>query len=56
MLAAVNESGEGQHNVQLIDSTIVRNCQHAAGTKKMRQALRAKVLGPLEVASRPRSI
>jgi transposase len=56
MLAALNESGAGQDSVQMIDSTIVRAHQHAAGAQKKRQALKAKVLGALEVASRPRSI
>jgi transposase len=55
-LAALNESGAGQDSVQMIDSTIVRAHQHAAGAQKKRQALKAKVLGALEVASRPRSI
>ncbi len=56
MLAALNESGAGQDSVQMIDSTIVRAHQHAAGAQKKRQALKAKVLGALAVASRPRSI
>jgi transposase len=56
LLAALNESGEGLDSVQMIDSTIVRAHQHAAGAQKKRQALKAKVLGALEVASRPRSI
>ncbi|MDO8360529.1 MAG: IS5 family transposase [Devosia sp.] len=34
LLAALNESGEGQDSVQMIDSTIVRAHQHAAGAKK----------------------
>jgi transposase len=55
MLEALNDSGEGQDSLQMIDSTIVRAHQHAAGAKKKR-ALRAKVLAVREVASRPRSI
>jgi transposase len=55
MLAALNESGQGQDSVQMIDSTIVRAHQHAAGAQKKRQVLKAKVLAALEVASRPRS-
>ena len=34
LLAALNESGEGQDSVQMVDSTIVRAHQHAAGAKK----------------------
>ncbi len=56
MLAALNESGAGQDSVQMIDSTVVRAHQHAAGAQKKRLALKEKVLGALEVASRPRSI
>jgi transposase len=55
LLAALNESGEGQDSVQMIDSTIVRAHQHAAGAQKKR-AMRAKVLAARAVASRPRSI
>ena len=59
ILEALNSSGEGQDTVQMIDSTIVRAHQHAAGAKKgalvPRQALRAKVLAVLVVATRPRS-
>ena len=51
---AAHEGGAGQDSLQMIDSTIVRAHQHAAGAQKKRQALRAKVLGALEVASRPR--
>ena len=53
ILEALNESGEGQDTVQMIDSTIVRAHQHAAGAKK--GVLRAKILAALVVASRPRS-
>ena len=55
LLVALNESGEGQDSVQMIDSTIVRAHQHAAGAQKKR-ALRTKVLAARAVASRPRSI
>lgn len=59
ILEALNDSGGGQDTVQMIDSTIVRAHQHAAGAKKgallSRQALRAKVLAVLVVATRPRS-
>lgn len=55
LLAALNDSGEGQDSLQMIDSTIVRAHQHAAGAKKKRE-LRAKVLAVRAVASRPRSI
>ncbi|WP_425502093.1 IS5 family transposase [Prosthecomicrobium pneumaticum] len=34
ILDALNESGEGQDSVQMIDSTIVRAHQHSAGAKK----------------------
>ena len=54
MLAALNERGEGQDSVQMIDSTIVRAHQHAASPK--RRALRTTVLAARPVASRPRSI
>jgi len=54
MLEALNESGQGQDSVQMIDSTIVRAHQHAAGAKK--KAIRTKVLAARAVASRPRSI
>ena len=50
LLAALNESGEGQDSVPMIDSTIVRAHQHAAGAQKKR-ALSAKVLAAREVAS-----
>ena len=55
LLAALNDSGEGQDSLQMIDSTIVRAHQHAAGAQKKR-ALRTKVLAARAVASRPRSI
>lgn len=34
LLQALNDSGEGQDSVQMIDSTLVRAHQHAAGAKK----------------------
>jgi transposase len=59
MLAALNETahegGAGQDSLQMIDSTIVRAHQHAAGAQK-KQRLRTKVLAARAVASRPRSI
>ena len=56
ILEALNE-GVGRaepspDRLQMVDSTIVRAHQHAAGA---RGALRARVLGALEVARRPRS-
>ena len=55
LLASLNDSGEGQDSVQMIDSTIVRAHQHAAGAQK-KQKLRTRLLAVLAVASRPRSI
>ena len=59
ILEALNDSGGCQDTVQMIDSTIVRAHQHAAGAKKgalrPEQALRARVLAVLVVATRPRS-
>lgn len=54
MLEALNRAGEDHAGVQMIDSTIVRAHQHAAGALK--KGMRTKVLGAREVASRPRSI
>lgn len=54
-LTALNDGGEGQDSVQMIDLTIVRAHQHAAGAQKKR-ALRAKALAAREVAFRPRFI
>jgi transposase len=54
ILEALNETGQGQDSVQMIDSTIVRAHQHAAGALK--KGIRTKVLAAREVASRPRSI
>ena len=53
MLEAVNDPGTGHHSVQMIDSTIIRAHQHAAGALK--KGIRTRVLGALAVASRPRS-
>ncbi len=52
LLEALNESGEGQPSVQMIDSTTVRAHQHAAGAKG---GLRARVLAARAVAFRRRS-
>ncbi len=54
ILDALNREGGGLDAVQMIDSTVVRAHQHAAGAKK--RALRAKVLGVRVVATRPRFI
>ena len=51
MLEALNATGAAQSSVQMIDSTIVRAHQHAAGAKG---GLRLKISGAREVASRPR--
>lgn len=53
MLEALNETGAGNDSVQMIDSTIIRAHQHAAGALK--KGMRTKVLAALVVASRPRS-
>ena len=57
MLEALNEAGHedgaAKDSLQMIDSTIVRAHQHAAGAQKKR--MRTKVLAALAVASRPRS-
>jgi transposase len=58
ILEALNEGAASAPDnppdrLQMIDSTIVRAHQHAAGA---RGALRVRVLGALEVARRPRSI
>ena len=52
MLEALNETGQGQDSVQMIDSTFIRAHQHAAGALKKE----IRVLAAREVASRPRSI
>ena len=58
LLAALNEAGHedgaAQDSLQMIDSTIVRAHQHAAGAQKKR--MRTKVLAARAAASRPRSI
>jgi transposase len=54
MLEAMNEAGAGHDSVQMIDSTIIRGHQHAAGALK--KGIRTRVLAALAVASRPRSI
>jgi hypothetical protein len=55
MLEALNATGEGRASVQMIDSTIIRAHQHAAGAlKAIGSGLR--VLAARAVASRPRSI
>ena len=54
MLEALNETGEGHASVQMIDSTIIRAHQHAAGGVK--KGIRTRVLAARAVASRPRSI
>ena len=52
ILEAVNETGEGQDSVQMIDSTIVRAHQHSAGAKR---GARTKVSAARAAASRPKS-
>src|SRR5690606_10440434 len=42
MLEALNETGEGHASVQMIDSTIIRAHQHAAGALK--KGIRTRVL------------
>jgi len=34
ILEGLNESGEGQDSVQMVDSSVIRAHQHAAGAKK----------------------
>jgi transposase len=53
MLEALNATGVAQSSVQMIDSTIVRAHQHAAGAKR---GFETRILGALAVARRPRSI
>ena len=53
ILEAVNDTGDGQDSVQMIDSTIVRAHQHSAGAKK---GVRTKVFAVLAVVSRQKSI
>jgi transposase len=54
ILEAPNEAGAGHGSVQMIDSTIIRAHQHAAGALK--KGIRTKVLAARAAASRPRSI
>jgi transposase len=54
MLEALNDAAKSPQSLQLIDSSIIRAHQHAAGALK--KGIRTKVLAALEVASRPRSI
>jgi transposase len=53
MLEEMNSNGQNQNSVQMIDSTIIRAHQHAAGAKG---GLKAKILAARAVASRPKSI
>lgn len=52
ILEALNDSRAVPDSVQMVDSTIVRAHQHAAGAKG---GLRKRVLAARKVASRPRS-
>jgi len=52
MLEALNESGAGKDSLQMIDSTVVRAHQHAAGQKG---GLKKRILAAREVGFRPRS-
>lgn len=45
LLAALNDSGQGQDSVQMIDSTIVRAHQHAAGARKIASGPEGEGLG-----------
>lgn len=54
MLEALNEAGEGHDSLQMIDSTIIRAHQHAAGALK--KGIKTRVLAARAVASRPRSV
>ena len=55
ILEALNGTGgTGHDNVEVIDSTIIRAHQHAAGALK--KGIRTRVLAVRTVASRPRSI
>lgn len=53
MLEALNATGAAQSSVQMIDSTIVRAHQHAAGAKG---GLKTRILAARAAATRPRSI
>jgi transposase len=52
MLEALNEVDDAKASLQMIDSTIVRAHQHAAGGKG---GLKARISAAREVVSRPRS-
>ncbi|HAF79491.1 MAG TPA: hypothetical protein DCG66_00580 [Brevundimonas sp.] len=54
MLEALNEAGAGHGSVQMIDSTLIRAHQHAAGALK--SEIRTGVLAARAAGSRPRSI
>jgi len=54
MLEALNEAGAGNGSVQMIDSTLIRAHQHAAGARK--SEIRTGVLAARAAGSRPRSI
>jgi len=58
LLQALNETEEGHPSVQMIDSTVIRAHQHAAGAAKrgVKTKLRTRLLAVREVALRPRSI
>jgi transposase len=58
LLQALNETEEGHASVQMIDSTVIRAHQHAAGAAKrgFKTKLRTRLLAVREVALRPRSI
>ena len=54
MLEALNEAGAGHGSVQMIDSTIIRAHQHAAGALK--KGIRTKVLAARAAASQVKSM
>lgn len=53
MLEEMNSNGQNQNSVQMIDSTIIRAHQHAAGANG---GLKTMILAARAVASRPKSI
>ncbi len=53
LLEALNDTEAIPSSLQMIDSTIVRAHQHAAGAKR---GLKIRILGAQKVALRPRSI
>jgi len=53
MLEAINSKAQSRHSVQMVDSTIFRAHQHAAGGKT---GLKTKIVAVRAVPSRPRSI